>query len=562
LNISKIFRGYSKINRYRTIIQTLLTYGFDDLVDRLNIENYLKLGKKFYSKRWKKENIASFSRPQRIRMVLEDLGPTFIKLGQILSMKPDIIPVSYIEEFKKLQDKATPFPFETAVEIIEKELDNSLDSIFSSFSEETIAAASIAQIYRAKTRDGKEVAVKVQRPSIKNIINADVDILYDIARLLESSIPESRQFNPISIVDEFSEAIKKEMDFVNEARNCMRFKQNFKGDNDVYFPAIFWDYTTSKVLTMEFIDGIKVSDTETLKKIKIDKKEIAIKCASAFLKQVFQHGFFHADPHPGNIFIIKKHVIVFLDYGMVGRLHDDTKDKLADMAAAVYSNDIDMIVKVGLNLGVIDEDINVREFKYDIADFIDQYYHLPMKQMNTSEIFQKAIYLFRKHNIMLPSDVVLLGKAFMTSEGFIRSFAPDIDLYELSRPYVKELMSERFSISKQLKKIRMILQETVELIEILPSEIRYLFLKIKKGDISVKFEHRGLDTLILEMEKSSNRLSFSLIIAALIIGSSLIIRTNVGPLLFGFPLLGLAGYLIAGILGLWLVYAILRSGKL
>jgi len=562
MRISKISKGYTKINRYRKIIRTLVRYGFDDLIDRLKIEHYIKFGKKFSTKKQKKDITVKLTRPQRVRMVLEELGPTFIKLGQILSMKPDIVPFEYIEEFRKLQDKAGPFPFETAKEIIEKELDSPIEKLFTEFSIEPIAAASIAQIYKAKIDEGKNVALKVQRPAIKSIITADIEILLDLARMLEARIPESELYDPVSIVEEFSEVMKKELDFINEGRNCVRFKQNFKDDPDVYIPEIYWDYSTSKVLTMEYIDGIKASDMQTIEKLKIDKNEIAVNCASAFLKQVFRFGFFHADPHPGNIMILNKNVIVFLDYGMIGRLNEEIKEQLGELAEAIVNNNIDKIVKVAFAIGSIDEEINMREFKSDIAEFIDQYYHLPVKHVNTPEIIQKGIYLFRKHKIHLPTDVVVLCKAFITSEGFVRSFAQDLDLYDLSKPYVTEMITDRFSVLKQLKKIKTILEDIAELFEILPSELKLLFLKIKRGDISLKLEHKGLDKLILELEKSSNRMTFGLIVAALIIGSSLIIQSNIGPYLFGFPILGVAGYLIAGIFGLWLIIAILRSGRL
>jgi len=260
--------------------------------------------------------------------------------------------------------------------------------------------------------------------------------------------------------------------------------------------------------------------------------------------------------------ILENNVIVPLDYGMVGRLDEELKEQLAELAFASVNKDTNKIVKVAEKIGAIDESINLRDFKYDVSDFIDQYYNLPIKQINTAEVIQKGINLFRKHKIKLPQDVAVLGKAMMTSEGFIRSFAPELDLLSLTKPYIRRIVSKRFSISRQIKKLKRILEDSLELIEILPSELKSIFRKIKKGDIVLKFEHRGLDKLILELEKSSNRISFSLIIAALIIGSSLIMQTNIGPLFMGFPILGVLGYIIAGILGLWLVIAILRSGRL
>ncbi len=561
MKITEIDKTYSKIRRYRQILGVFIKYGFDDIITRLGIEYYINLGRKII-KRPAKRKIEKLSSSHRLRLAFEELGPTFIKLGQILSLRADIIPAEYANEFRKLLDEAAPFSTSEAINIIESELGKPLKENFLSFDEKPIAAASIAQVYKAVLLNKKNAAVKVQRPNVKKIIQTDLSILYDLSKLIESNIPEGKLYDPKGIVEEFSNTIIKEIDFLNEGRNSELFKKNFEGDSTVYVHQIYWNLSTPKVLTMDYIDGTKISNFDKLQQLGFDKKIIAENGANSILRQIFEFGFFHADPHPGNIFVIENNVIAPVDYGMMGRIDDETMDHISNILIGVVRKDVDKIIKSFINMGIIESNLNIRKLKIDITEFMDQYYEVPLNRLDIEKIINRIMNIHRKHRIKFPSNIVIMGKALVTSEAVGRKLNPDFDMMSLLKPYVEKMMLQRFSFSRQSKNFIKLAEEFHDLLRVFPSDLREIMRKIKSGDISINFEHKGLEKLITEMDKSSNRISFSLIIAALIVGSSIIMQTGLGPFFLGFPVIGVIGYLIAGVLGMWLVIAILKSGRL
>jgi ubiquinone biosynthesis protein len=363
-------------------------------------------------------------------------------------------------------------------------------------------------------------------------------------------------------VDEFAKTIRSELDFVREGRNIDRFRNFFKNDGSIYLPKVHWDYTTPDVLVMEFINGAKISEIDFTQRKDLDRKIIARNGAMATLKMIFELGLFHADPHPGNIFVMRNNILAPLDFGMVGRLDEQTKNYLRDLLLAIVEKNIDKIIKIFIDTEVIDESSDTRLLRIDLNDFIDTYYGIPLNQLEIDKLFGNLIEVLRRHRIALLTDIVLMAKALATIESVGRSLDPDFNLMTLAEPYAKKLMLQPILPKKQLKEIKQFAEETEQLIKILPSELKYILRKVKKGRMNLIFEHRGLDRLILELDKSSNRLAFSLIIAALIVGSSLIIVSGKGPFLFGLSIFGILGYVIAALLGLWLVIAIMRSGKL
>jgi len=494
-------------------------------------------------------------------MALADLGPSFIKLGQVLSTRPDLIPLEIVKELEKLQDDVPAFSSEQAREIVTAQL-QPIEDIFLSFSDKPIAAASMAQVHKAVLKNGQPVAIKIQRPKISRIIETDINILYDLAGLTEKYFPEAELYNPKAIVDEFAKTIRSELDFVREGRNIDRFRNYFKNDNTIYLPQVYWEYTTPSILTMEFINGIKISEIDFDERKDLDRKIIARNGALATLKMIFEMGLFHADPHPGNIFVLKNNILAPLDFGMVGRLDEQTKTYLQNLLLAIVERNIDKIIKIFIEAEVIDETKDTRLLRIDLNDFIDTYYGIPLNQLEIEKLFSNLIEVLRRHRIAVMTDIVLMSKALATIESVGRSLDPDFNMMELVEPYAKKLMLQPVLPKKQLKEIKQFVDETEELVKILPGELKQILRKIKKGRMNLIFEHRGLDRLITELDKSSNRLAFSLIIAALVIGSSIIVHSNKGPFIFGFPIFGLIGFLIAAIFGLWLVIAILRSGKL
>lgn len=563
MQVIKLTRTYRNINRYRHILMVLLRYGFDDIIERIKIGYRLKIRKRLLPQR-KSKVIGKSSTVERLRLALEELGPTFVKFGQMLSVRPDLLPEDVIQEFQKFQNEVTPFPGHEAQQVLQAEFGQPVEQLFSSFEATPFAAASIAQVHRAVIRNrGASVVVKIQRPQIQKIIQTDLNILFDLANLIERNIPEMELYNPVGIVREFAKSIRRELDFMREGRNIDRFRRNFKHDDTVHIPQVYWDLTSEKVLTMEFIDGLKISENEKLIQVGLDPKVIALHAAQATLKQIFEHGFFHADPHPGNILILPNNVIAPLDFGMMGSLDDESKAAAAEILAAVVDKNIDKMVRVFAEMGVTDEAaVDVRGLKQDLTDFIERYYQIPLYQLDVARIITEIIDIIRRHRIKLPTDLVLMGRALMIEEGIGRKLDPQFDLITLAKPYVQKLMLQRLNPRRYWREWSLTLDDFTRLIKLLPADLRIILSKIKRGDLNIKFEHRGLDFLVAELDKASNRLAFSLIMAALIIGSSLMVQSDKGPLFLGLSVIGIIGYFIAAMLGLWLVIAILRSGKL
>ena len=561
MKIYKLDKTYSKIKRYRQIIGIFIKYGFYDIITKLEIGYYINLSKKLIRQTAPK-SIKKMSGSRRLRLAFEELGPTFVKLGQLLSLRPDIISIEYADEFTKLQDEVAPVPFSDIKGTIEKEFEKPVNEIFSHFEEQPLAAASIAQAHKAVLKNGNSVAVKVKRPHIDDIIENDINILYDLAGLLEKSIPESRQYDPAGIVDEFAKNLRKELDFQHEGRNAELFKKNFDKDPTVFVPKIYWDISTSCVLTMDLIKGVKISDIDERKDLKLDKKQTAVNGAHAILKQIFEFGFFHADPHPGNLFVLENNVIAPVDYGMMGHIDDDTMEQIYIILVGVVKKDVNKIIKGLSGMGAVDSSVNIKKLKLDLIEFIEQYYGIALNRLNMSNIISQCISIFRRYKIQLPANVVLMSKALVTSEGVGRKLDPEFDMMSLLKPYVEEMIIRRMSLRRQGKNLLHLIEDIYDLARILPKDLKDILIKVKTGEISIQLEHRGLSELIKEMEKSSNRLSFSLIIASLIIGSSLIMQTGIEPTFFGFPVIGIIGYSLAGLLGIYLAFSILRSGKL
>ncbi len=560
MHILRFDKSYRNLRRYRQIVGILIKYGFAEIVDRMNLAVYLQLGRRIFKRG--AESVKRLSPAERIRLAFEDLGPTFIKLGQVLSTRSFLIPAELVEQLTKLQDEVRPLPFERIEPYVEKELGAAIEDQFRRFQREAIASASLAQAHRATTLDGDEVVVKIQRPDVARMIATDLDILADLARLMDKYIPESRQFDPQGIVRELVQNAKRELDFVEEGRNIEIFARNFARFPHVYVPKVYWDYTTEKILTTEFIDGIKISDIERLRQADCDLVFLSRVGAQFILKQIFEDGFFHADPHPGNLFICGGDTIVPVDFGMMGRLDASLMEEVSDLLIGAVRKDADLIIRVLINLGSLDEDRDVRMLRADISSFIDRYYAIPLKQINMRVIVADVLGLMSKHELRTPSNLLLLMKAMGTYEDLARKLNPDFEIFSLARPYVRKLMLRRLDPGNLAYEGIKTLRDLYDLLKVGPRELTLLLRKIKRGQFAIELQDRGLQNLMSEIDRSSNRIAFSLIIAALIVGSSLILRSDIGPFLFGYPLFGLLGYLFAGILGIWLVIAILRSGRL
>ena len=558
-----ISKTYRHINRYRQILTVLFKYGFGDLIDRLNLSPYLESGLSLLcGRRRKPGRFEGMTRAERVRLAFEELGPTFTKMGQILSTRPDLVPEEFVVEFTKLQDRIPPFTSEQVMEIIRSELKTPLESVFSYFENEPLAAASIGQVHRARLMSGQEVVVKVQRPDIRNIIQIDIEILMDLAELVEKRIEELAFYRPTRIVKEFARTLNREIDFEMEASYMERFARQFKGNETIRVPAVFRAYSTQRVLSMEYVEGIKVNDIARLDAAGLDRKLIAAQGADLMLEQVFRHGLFHADPHPGNVFVLPGNVICYFDFGMMGVVDRRAREIFTDIVYGYVRRDETMAAGALLKITEWEQEPDRRALERDISEFMESYLYRPLKEVRLKVVLQEILSLLSRHRMVLPPDIFLMIKAVSEVEGIGLMLDPDFDITERAAPFVRRIRLERFEPSRIASEVVCTGGEMLHTLATLPGDLHGLLKQTREGKMKIAFEHKGLEKLVFEMDRSSNRIAFALIISALIIGSSLIITTKVGPYLFGFPVIGIFGYLIAGIFGIWLVISIFRSGRI
>ena len=560
MKLLQLNRNIRSIRRYRNIGRVLFKYGFDHVLEYLNLSQLVARSRRLL--RRNEAVIAQLSQAERLRLALEELGPTFVKLGQLLSTRPDVIPRSYINEFAKLQDDVPSFSYEEAREQVRLELGGEVEEFFATFDPVPIAAASIAQVHRARLLSGEEVVVKVRRPGVVDLVETDIDALMGLANLAERRLPGSDIYDPTGLVKEFARTIRREMDFSREGRTIEKFTANFTGDATLYFPQVYWQATARGILTMEYIDGIKVSDLPALKQAGLDCRLIAHRGSDAFLKMVLAHGFFHGDPHPGNVFIMPDNIICLLDYGMVGRLDDQLKVYLTDILLAILERDVDKVISILLYSGEITDSLDTRALKRDLSEFIDSYYEIPLQEIEVGRMLMEFIEIITTYHIKIQPDLMLLTKALVTIEGMGRELDPLFDMVSHLRPHMEQAVKEKLSPRHMVKDINAYFMSYINLTKNLPRDIKEILNRLNRNKFKIDLEHRGLDHFTRELDKSINRLSSSLIIAALIVGSSIIMQTDKGPLLFEFPVFAFLGYTIAGLVGLVWVIAIIRSGRL
>ena len=560
--INRINRNIRSLKRYRQVLGILMKYGFGHIVEQLNIDYYLRLGKRIVSLGTASKDIERLNQGARVRLALEELGPTFIKLGQLLSTRPDLLPAEIIQELQKLQDHIPGVSYQEIAAAIHEELGYPIEELFATFDQQPLATASIAQVHRATLPSGEEIVCKVRRPGIESIITTDMDIMMGLAYLIEKHLPGGDLYDPVGLVKEFRRAIYRELDFTSEGRTTDRFFLNFKNDASVKIPKVFWTFTGKTVLTLEFLDGCKISDLDALTERGYDPKTIARYGADNFLKQVFIYGLFHADPHPGNLKVLPGNVIGVLDFGMVGRLDEDTKYQLTELLLSILRRDVDHIISQLVYSGDLHDEQNLRGLKRDLTEFIDEYYDILLEDLKVGKLLIDFIDILTEYQIKFPANLMLLSRALIAMEGLGRQLDPDFNMVEQLKPFAERIVKERYTAGYIGKEMTKVIQSYQALGKSLPLDIKEFINRINRNKFKLDLEHRGLESLILNLDKSSNRISFSLIIAALIVGSSLIMQIDKGPMLFGFPLLGLIGYTVAGLLGFGLAIAILRSGRL
>lgn len=492
-------------------------------------------------------------------MVLEELGPTYVKLGQLLSTRPDLIPREYIKELEKLQDQVPPFPFDQVRKVLEAE-GLVIEEMFAGFSAQPLASASIGQVHEATLKSGEKVVVKVQRPGIERVIETDLEILYELVSLVERRTSWAKLYQLAGIVDEFAGALRREMDFAQEGRNADKFRENFRQSEHVLIPKVYWDYTTRRVLVLEYIGGVKVSEFEHLARAGFDLKRVANHIVEALFNQAYDHGFFHADPHPGNIAVAPGEKIIFYDFGQVGTVDDVLKERCMDLVMSMVRYDVTEVTRALLQLGITTQHVNREELRRDVSRLQQKYYGMPLSQIHVGEALAELVSLSFKYQVRVPPELSLMVKMMMTIEGLITRLDPGMSIVELAEPYGAAILKKRFTPTKIRQGLRDIFIDHFIAARNLPREIEAIMSLLEEGELKIKLEHTNIKRLTSVVDVISNRIALSIIIAAIIVGTSLIVASNHDVLIPGLPLVKI-GFVIAVILGLFLAYSIIRSGK-
>ncbi|ACI20778.1 MULTISPECIES: ABC1 kinase family protein [Thermodesulfovibrio] len=565
MDILRIKKTYFSAKRLQEIINVFLKHGFGQIIDQIHLGRFIGLKKRIRSfGRWPYYKVPTIA--ERLRIAFEELGPTFIKLGQLLASRPDMVTLNYAKEFKKLQDRVPPFKVEVVYEIIEKELGISIEKVFQSFNPEPIGSASIAQVHEATLMNGERVIVKVRRPGIKEQIMLDLSILQTLAKLVEKYISESKLFDPVGIVDEFSKSITKELDFRREARNAIIFKEKFKNEEKVYIPHVFREFTTEKILVMEKVDGIRIDDKESIKEKGLNIETLLNTLIDIYFKQIFDYGFFHGDPHPGNILVRDDGRIALVDFGIVQRIDEEFKEAYANVALAIINQNTEQLITEYLKLGIIPEDIDrekiKKELKEDIEELLFPIYTYRIEEIKISELIESIMRVCLKHRLRFLPELLLIDKVLIMLEGLTRELCPKISIIELLKPYARKIISKRLHPEFYLNKTFKALREFRDALEHIPFQFKTLLKKAVRDEITVRMYHVNLPEFIKDIDKASNKIAFSLIVSAMILSSAIMHANQVKPLIYGISLFGLITGVFAFFLGLWLIISIIRSGKL
>ena len=562
MSLLEIGRGPRKVQRLTEIAAVLVRQGLTYLVQRLGLHRYLPRSRQLLAA-GEADALDRAGLAHRLSVAMEELGPAFVRLGQLLSSRPDLLPDEFIREFERLQDQVAPFGSDEARAIIEDDLGAPVGELFAEFSPDPCASGSLAQVHDAVLRDGAKVVVKVQRPGVEELVLTDLSLLRPLAQYAERHVPELELFQPTKVLDELERTLRQELDFVTEAANTARFHRDLGPADGARCPCVYWDLTSSRVFTMERFSGARITDLEALERMGIDRAQLARRFVDVFLKQYLELGAFHGDPHPGNLFIGADGVVGIIDFGMVGRLTTGLRDRLGALLVAVANRDVDVVTEICFSLGVIGDEVNESAFKLGVIELLDKYYGMPLKRMDPRRVFGDVTALARDAHVVLPRDFVLLAKSLVTVLSIARTVDPNFDVSALLRPRAKEMLRRRLSPTELAKSLGLNLWSIGTLFQAVPRSFLRILRRTESGRLEFTMRHVGYEDFVGELDRAANRLTVSMILASLVIGSSLLLATKTPPLLFGnVSLLGVFGYLIAGILGLWTVWGILRSGRL
>lgn len=550
-------RRSKKRKRLRFILSKLVIYGFDEVSIRLGLPG-VGVARRLYFRR-RRAGVAEESVAVRLRLLLEELGPTFVKLGQLLSLRSDLLSDEITTELRKLQTEVLPFDGADAQRIVAQQLGSPVSQLFSKFEYVPIASASISQVHAAITKSGRKVAVKIQRPDAIGLVATDLALLKDIARLAVRHIPASRIYKPEEVIEQFDRTLSTELDFFHEGRTMDLFRDLFRSNHGIHIPEVLWEMTTQQVLTMEHLEGIGLDRLPTLKGAPFDRKVIARRGAQYMLDQVFEHGIFNADPHPGNFIVMQDNVLAAVDFGMIGTVDAQVKGALLDAMEAFFRREPEKLVRVFERLNLLPDDADLAALRHELANIVNYYYNIPAAHLRAEQILGDITAIIRRYQISIPVDLTLVFKVIVTLEALAKELDPDFNVIQAFRPFLIRHFVHRLDPREHAKNIGAFTEDLIEVAKTLPYDFGLIIRKVRSGKLRVQMEHQNLDDLAGQVSKSLNRLSFSIIIAGILIGSSLMTQVQSIPRLFGIPILALAGYVISGILGLWLLLSIIRS---
>jgi len=571
VSILGIAKTYKSWQRLLEIVNVLARNGFGHYLLRLNLhERFPRLATELLRIRRAPDVFGDGEERlgTRITLVLQDLGPTFVKLGQVLSSRPDLVPEDIVHELTKLQDHVDPFPAEEAVAIVERETEGALKNQFADFEREPFASGSIGQVHYATLKDGAEVVVKVRRPGIEEQIFLDLGWLRYLAELAERYIPELQPYRPTAVIEELERGVRKELDFVVEGSSTAKFHELFAEDEDIRTPEVHWGLTTPHVLTLERIKGVKLTTYANEAATPEKRRQLSRSLASAFCRQYFEFGRFHADPHPGNLLVDEDGRLCLIDFGMTGQLSDSLRANLSQVLITLDRKELDIFCEVFAEIGATGESTVFSDLQSDLIELLDKYYSMPLKRMDTLEVFSDVTRVARRNGVVLPRDVILLAKSFVAAMTTARALDPEFDFSGAIEPHVRSLVAQRLSPKSIAREARTGLWHITRLIRWLPREASEILRKIGGGRLQFVFRHVGLDQWVSELDRSLNRLSTSIVIAAFLVGSSMLLDSDVklplGPIPLSLPVavLGVIGYVMAFVLGVFLVIGVWRSGRL
>jgi ubiquinone biosynthesis protein len=578
LRLQQITKAYRHAQRYIEILSVLIRHGFDDLIENLPLDKYLPAKllaelpgkgpvnegddekKQSDSKIEKQESGEATPRHVRLRMALEELGATFVKAGQMLSTRPDFVPSEFLDELKKLQDDVKPVSIEEITEIVETELGGAITEKFLRFESEPLAAASIGQVHKATLPNGTNVVVKVRRPGLVEQVQVDLEILQNIAGLMEEYSPEIAEHRPLKLVNQFVRLMEKEVDFTNEAGRLRRFQEIFDDNEAVCFPSIYESHSTEAVLCMEQVEGIKASDTEALETAGHDLKQLAATGADVMMEQIFTYGFFHADPHPGNLFVRDDGRICFIDFGLTARLSQQTRENLADILYAVEKRDAPAVTNALIRMTDYEEMPDRAMLEGEVAEFIDRHAARKLEDFSLMLFFRELSQLTNYHKLYLPPAIFLLVKSLGSLEELTRRLDPEIDLLGRVKPYIQRVWWGRMNPQQLQYQIPVMIAELLRGLPSVSEDAKHLLQQASHGKATLNLKLSEHEKLGLGFEKTGNRLAYAVVVAALLVGSSLLVHAGQPPMIAGMSVLGTLGFLLATIMSVHLLFSIAKKG--